>query len=327
MKTKIYVLIIGLFALNTAQAKIWRVNNTPTINADYSDFQTALTNTPAGDTLYVEGSLTDYTTSTNIPYRLSKKLTLIGPGYFFQLNDTTQYLKRSAVIIALSVNPGAEGSIIHGMTINSLYLGTNNILISNNNIFSLTPTVWVDENGTSHNINIINANITKNWIGGNYGGFGYGNGMSCTGKVSNNIIQVSQVLLPLGSFTISNNVFLGNSLVTRNSIIQNNIWHASFSGFIGDTYNPLNNTYSNNIYDMSVFQGGTPYQDANYKLKVGSAASGKGTYGVDCGAFGGNDPYVVCGLPASPHIYNVISETSAISSKGLAVKIKVKSQK
>lgn len=326
MKTKMLFLIIGLYTLNTTHAKIWRVNNTPTINADYSDFQTALTNTPAGDTLYVEGSLTNYV-PTNNPFRLSKKLIVIGPGYFFQLNDTTQYLKSSAVISELSINPGAEGTIIEGMQINSLHVGSNNITISKNYIIGLEPTIWIDDKGTRNNISITNVSITKNWIGGSYGSFGYNNGMTCTGKVSNNIIQVSQVLLPLGGFTISNNVFLGNSLVTRNSIIQNNIWNASFSGFIGDAINPLNNTYSNNIYDNTVFQGGTPYQDANYKLKAGSAASGKGTYGVDCGAFGGSDPYVVCGLPASPHIYNVISEASAISSKGLTVKIKVKSQK
>ena len=326
MKRTILISVIVVLALS-AQAKIWRVNNTPNMSADYSDFQTALTDTPAGDTLYVEGSLTDYTTSTNISFRLSKKLILIGPGYFFQLNDTTQYLKRSAKIIELSINPGAEGTIIQGMTINSLHIGTSNITVSKNYIMSLEPTIWIDEKGTRHDISIINIIIAKNWIGGSYGGFGYNNGMTCTGRISNNIIQVSQVLLPLGGFTISNNVFLGNYLVTRNSIIQNNIWYAAFSGFVGDTNNPLNNTYSNNIYDMAVFQGGTAYQDANYKLKSGSIAVGAGTYGVDCGAFGGNDPYIVCGLPAAPHIYDVVSETSAISTKGLAVKIKVKSQK
>ena len=76
----------------------------------------------------------------------------------------------------------------------------------------------------------------------------------------------------------------------------------------------------------SLFIGGN-VPDKAYKLNPTSSAKGAGVGGIDCGAFGGNDSYVLSGLPAIPHIYDIVAPTSGSATSGLAVKVKVKTQK
>ena len=40
--------------------------------------------------------------------------------------------------------------------------------------------------------------------------------------------------------------------------------------------------------------------DGRYKLKAGSPAIGYGVGGVDCGIYGGPEPYVLSGMPTVP---------------------------
>ena len=83
-----------------------------------------------------------------------------------------------------------------------------------------------------------------------------------------------------------------------------------------------NNVYFNNISDGTLFgnangnqqnvtsaslftQAGTVNEDAYWKLKAGSPAIGAGYGGVDCGAFGGPNPYKLAGIPNVPTIYQL----------------------
>src|SRR4051812_24067381 len=104
-----------LIAAQQANANIIRVNNTPGTQANYSTIASAITAASVGDTIYLEGSQTNYGTIT-----LNKRLIITGPGYF--LNDSTAnphtlVNKYSAMVDYVNCNVGSKGSVIGGLEI------------------------------------------------------------------------------------------------------------------------------------------------------------------------------------------------------------------
>ena len=85
-KLSILTVLAIVFAVS-ANATVWRVNNTPNVDADFSSLSTAVNDASVlpFDTLYVEGSNSSYGTSG-----VTKPLILIGSGYFLAENDSTQ---------------------------------------------------------------------------------------------------------------------------------------------------------------------------------------------------------------------------------------------
>ncbi len=77
--TKVFGLLLCIFYCQLVEAKIWRINNNAGVNADFAGLAAAFSN-PAlqnGDTIHIEGSSIAY-----LPASFSKRLVLIGPGYF-----------------------------------------------------------------------------------------------------------------------------------------------------------------------------------------------------------------------------------------------------
>ncbi len=89
-----------------------RVNNDPAADADYTSLQAANDDALPGDTIYVEGSPTNYDGAN-----IDKKLIIIGPGYFLADNDSTQANVLDAEIGTLDFITGSKGSKIIGLII------------------------------------------------------------------------------------------------------------------------------------------------------------------------------------------------------------------
>jgi hypothetical protein len=341
MKRTILFLVLGILVLNV-QAKIWRVNNTSIISADYSNFQIALDNTPAGDTLYVEGSVTPYTNSTNTAFSINKKLTIVGPGYFLEKNDTTLYLKNSAELdLQLNILSGAAGTKIEGMKFNyNVFVGASNVTITRNWInYLYLATDGTNAIETTHTT--VNGNFVTSSI------FISQSNMqaktSANSIISNNIVMGTIVGCGNNTFITNNTVkseearqfsFNGGSynptcnkcaIGVLNSVIQNNI--GTVITFLDKSVSTGNTVLNNISYASTAFLGiGSDNIDRYYMTKPNGPAYKTGTNGDDCGAFGGSDPYVLSGLPAIPHIYDMIAPVSGSANSGLVVKLKVKTQ-
>ena len=83
----IFVFLTALLLVTSSvSAKIWRVNNRVGIVADFTTAQAAHDGANAGDTVFFEPSPTNYGDIT-----LTKKLILIGTGYFLDQNLETQW--------------------------------------------------------------------------------------------------------------------------------------------------------------------------------------------------------------------------------------------
>lgn len=354
MRRKITILTaITIFFAMSANATVWRVNNRPNVDADFTTLASAYNAASAGDTIYLEGSPFSYGGDS-----FYKPLTVIGAGYYLNENDSTQVYKETSIVSALSFNSGSEGSVIEGLDITfykstsatAILINTNNITIRRNNIEPYSSSAHSSYYAYGIRIGAAYDSITieQNWIEpvAGYANHGRGIGFStyCTNSiVRNNIIKsdTSEYAITLGaenettSLIISNNIIMGQVITYYSSHYNNIIMWGAYSPGIGDinsnnlcneTQYPIINDNQQNVLMTTVFEGYTTYIDNGYLLKVGSPAIGAGMLGVDCGAFGTNDPYVLSGMPPIPAIFDVEMDQS-IGSTTLPVTIKAKSHK
>jgi hypothetical protein len=113
---------------------------------------------------------------------------------------------------------------------------------------------------------------------------------------------------PINEYPTSN--FSGNVFTEDyQNLIFNNIINIEF-----------NTLFLGNPNDLSI---NIP-PDARAQLAAGSPARGAGVGGTDAGAFGGDMPYVLSGIPEIPHVYQLDVQPSTTSGSTLQVQIKAK---
>lgn len=325
MKKSLSILTV-LFSVLSLQATVWRVNNLPGTDAEFTTLQQAH-DAPYvydGDTLYLEASAGTYGNLT-----ATKKLVLLGNGYFLSENEETQANVNSSKAGTITFNSGSEGSVISGCHIYRIYLNTSDILIERNFIeydnggSTSSGAVYFGEN------NINNIIIRNNYISSSFTlstGWAYAINSRITG-INNILIKGNFILMATTntrhsaiyttsgfSGTIENNIIFGN-MELFNSTFNNNILRdGSFTQSNGSYHNNLGNSTQfgttngnqQNVYMEHVFVGEDgSTTDGQWQLKAGSPAIGAGVGGVDCGMFGGEFPYKLSGLPGIPAIYHL----------------------
>jgi hypothetical protein len=304
-------------------ANKWRVNNIVGLYANYTNPQLAhdATEVLAGDTLYIEGSAASYGDLT-----LTKQLVLIGPGYFLAENDSTQANWLSATLSSLTVAPGAENSVITGMTVsNTTYLQCNSLLLKRNYL----NMVYIGGTGIGSNIFLQqsylkslrayagcqNLTITNNFFS-SYAAWGYCLQMDdgTSGIVNNNIFNTNVFIY---NCEIRNNIHTAPGGTAREGfsyygscVVSNNISATIIS--------PCDDNGNQCYIDMNAVFVYAGSSDGQFKLKPGSPAIGAGYGGVDCGIFGGNDPYVLSGIPTVPAIWLLDVNGSSVNLKALS---------
>jgi hypothetical protein len=328
--------IISAIALGityTAEAKIWRINNNVGINADFTSFYNAATSATVqpGDTLYMEPSATAYSTNS---FTLTKRLVVIGPGYFldpadasFPYNAGLQVATQSARVSFMRLGPGSDGSKFMGVTLDqSIYFnGSNNVKFekvffgfggiyfeseTNDNV-SVRKCFFHSSSALSNSptTTVSNLVIENNLF---YGSYCTLDRLSGAGNIfRNNSIVNSGGTISLTNTYIANNIF-GIFTPTNfvNCAIKNNLFSLN-QALPGTATNNLVNVNINDVY----VGGTTGSLDSRFLLKPGSPAIGAGlTVGAvvspDCGAFGATDPYKLSGIPNIPSIYSLTVPTS-----------------
>lgn len=301
--------LVSLFILtflltSKTQAKIWRVNNSVGVNADFKTLNTALSSNTvlSGDTVYVEGSDLKY----DLAY-LTKKLVIIGPGYNLggEGNADLQHNDKVAdIYIALS-DSLASGSTFLGLVGRlSVHPAIDDMTISRCNVTwadysSKAGSIYQNISITKSIINIYSNNVFNNlYFANNIVNTSGGISKALNSIIRNNIFTVS---LDAQASYVSNNIFITlNVLKLTNCTVKNNI--------ASNNLLPAGDNNQNNIPATDLFVGG-PNIDGKYKLKTGSPAiaSGETINGVtpDAGIFGTADPYRLSGIPAIPTIYQL----------------------
>jgi len=320
------VCFLALFALNVS-AKIWRVNSAG-LPADFTSVQAAhdAANVLAGDTIHLEPSMVSYGSLTS-----TKKLIILGPGYFLNLNTNQQANPVTATIENFTLNAGSNGTVISGLTIaGNNTISTGNVMIMRNKI---AGNISLSVNNTYSNI-LISGNYMSNsvtWQGA------IGADLITNVLIFNNYIYLISLPVPF-SGVIANNVIFHHSSSTYNFTIKNNICtQTDNSPYFNGDYNSIKNNIcasqaglpagNGNQIEVpmsTVFVGATGQStDGQWQLKEGSPAKGAGLSGEDCEMFGGNTPYHLSGLPNIPSIYK-LSAPSFSNGNTLPVTISVK---
>ena len=291
-----------------ANATIWRINNNPQVNAHFIGINEAVAHWTVnnGDTLYLENGT--YFPASNV----TKKLTLIGPGYFLLENDSTYANPLPTLIQTLTISY-ADCKIIGVKVIGSLTIQASNITVERSQMGSLDggyfSGVTLRQSYVAGNINgnaFISSTIHNNIIIGNvslsYGGsshnfynnvvyYNYGGTtyavQAINATVINNIIIREPVLEDPNQNRTEYCVNFGSSGNANTSFAHNLMSQSPNVSFPANLYNQVKEV-------NFVLSGST---DEWWKLKTGSPAIGYGSNGDDCGAYGGPMYYVLSGLP------------------------------
>lgn len=290
-----------------AQAKVWRVNNTTGAMANFTQLTDAIASSQVldGDTIYLEGSSTNYTAAT-----LTKKLVIIGPGYLLSGNSGNPGLQANTntATITLNIDTTGSGSRIMGITLNANIDGSvDEFTIERCDVnFNQWRTYQTGQL-------IQNLRVNKCLVGG----FRFTTYQLENTEVTNCIFQTGFTFNTGRNSLMRNCAFQNISVNITNTYMANNI-------FSGVNFNPTNCTIkyciSNannlpagngnqiNIAGSAVFVGGSS-MDARFQLPAVSPArnAGEPINGVTphCGPFGTDDPYRISGIPPIPTIYEL----------------------
>lgn len=334
------LLLPALLLPLTLFAKIWIVDSNPgSASKDFVNLQEAHDGASAGDTLYLIGSGVSYITTK---VTINKRLIIIGPGYF--LNNPETQVSLAAAFLRLATDPcnagvefatGSEGSAIMGVShAGNIAILTNNIMIKRNLFYDNKQSC-----SGSNRITISGSavSILQNYIEPNQNSIavrvnaGFNNI-----RINNNFAHGTfDAFISIGSSgEIINNLIVGG-VIADNTLVQNNI---SFAVPVNGTFNnctvrnniaagsaafPSGNGNILNVAQSDIFLGiGTV--DSRWKLKDGSPAIGSGFEGVDMGMFGGNEPYVLSGIPPIPTIYQLNAPAVGEKNTGLPITVKAK---
>lgn len=373
MKTQNYflamiALAMLIMATSNADARIWRVNKNSNYtgtslwgdnlggSAAYPVFKevnqaVSWGTVMDGDTIHVEGATGIYVDAT-----ITKRLVIIGPGYFLNDNPKTSNLGLTADINRVDFNVGSSGSIIIGM--NNIYGSSSNDRI-NINTSNITVKRCRMERGVNITTGLNSIVIDQCFFDDAYPTFPVLNLPSSSAYVppvdfvfNNNICKrpliwyYNSTRYPI--VQCRNNTFnppgATNALVLQFSTTDfNNNILMSPNGTVDISASPGNIAYNiaplstqfgtadNNLVVPAIttlFVGG-PSPDGFYQIAAGTQANNSGSDGTDRGAFGGaliSSRYTLSGLGAIPVVYKA-NTTGVVTPSGLPVSIKARSIK
>lgn len=352
---------IACLAAQPSQATIWRLNNsnggtiTPAINASFptsTTLQQAHDNSSvlSGDTIQVEQSSTSYG-----PLTMTKKLVIIGAGYFLSSGNTKTQVNKSygSTVGDITMNASTcAGSTITGLTIaGTVYAGASHLLISRNYFTAPSSSVYDVLVGPTTNTTIDSVVITQNYmvassyyvpiaVQGTSGSLTNciitNNYVGLTYYYTNSIVLDSRI-----SGLLKNNV-IGGAISVYNMYVVNNMTTGSVTNYFYNCLIEYNLGASANCYQSPSGSGNTitastnlvgsmgfvsspSSTDSTYALTSSSPAKGTGKSGEDMGMYGGPLPYVASGIATVPNIYALTISPVAAGATSISVSVSTKS--
>lgn len=337
------------FSVNAQTVR--RVNKTPGLNdpAIYASVQAAHDASAAGDIIYVEP--TDVASGNYGSATLNRQVTIIGTGYDLALTPNTSFDKREVNLSTLTFENGSAGSTVMGMTFSSVSIRDINCTVTRCTMSSISlAQAQVLLGGVYSNGN--NATITNNRIESSISASGVVGGQAINCIITNNVFK------SFGISSLSGAVINYNTFYVQSSPILNNVDGSTFTNNIIDARTQsigylvidassngttVSNNLCTNVAGLPVGAGNvnstnpalvftvgnpwtaSPYNDSNLQLPVGSPARTVGAGGTPIGAFAGNNPYVLSGVPNVPVITSFSNTGAGTTATPLSVTISVRS--
>jgi hypothetical protein len=259
----------------------------------------------------VDGSETAYSSGSTI--EVNKKLVLMGPGYWRTENGIIQEGANDAIIGPIRF--GAEGSSIIGLVVN----GIVNVQAAHITITRCKITSKISlGNPNGSNGSATNTIIHQCFLEGDISGY-TNNSRNPGVQITNNIIKGNNHTLVenLTNSYIAFNTFTG-SMVSNGNLYGCTIEKNVMESFSED---PGNNTFTDNT------ETGFTFEDTSTDLAIKNFseeyASQHNASLFSRGAFAGDDPYVISGLPSGPVVEDITVPASVAMGSKLNVTIKL----
>ncbi|MEO8770476.1 MAG: hypothetical protein ABI402_10340 [Ferruginibacter sp.] len=351
MKTKLILFVLGIFYVSLASAKIWRVNLLSNVGGTaaypvFNNLNDANSAANDGDTIHLEGIPPG--TNRYPAAIITKRLIIIGTGFFLDENINTSLNQYSSRIESVQFSSGSYGSKLIGVWIypsGALYIYTGAITIQRCKIDSrisiydssfipLSDIVIIgnffDDNGSGSNSAIVMNSgnspaglIIKNNIFKRRLLLQYNTTVGTIEQCDNNVFNAPNTTLLFNSNSCHNNIIRADNVIVQ-------VGTTNPTGVSYNTSSPLSgllgSASENNIYvDMNtLFVSPVTSSDGIYKLNPGSALGDD--HVTERGVFGGSARpyyYTLSGLPPIPIIYQM-SGSGIVDAAGLPVFIHAK---
>lgn len=276
---------------------------------------------------------------------LTKPLTIYGNGYFLNLNTELSADDRTSHLNSVTFDTGSQGSEIYGIESDYVNIGgVSNIKIARCHIRDLGLVISTTNLENTASFDVSNIIIHSSFLAAIYTDGSDANYAIDKVLIVNNIITHLSDAENSQNWDVRNNTFTG-TLYLYNANFENNLCYdlsdVQFSNVTCvsnvSSGNELPEGNGNqNDYQLSEdeFIGGTglpeeggtsPDNDENYyRIKEGSPLKTAASDGGEVGAFGGDDPYVISGIPPIPSLLEISVETEDEESM-LRVTIDLKS--
>lgn len=299
-KTMLVLAAVAIAA--AANAKILRVSNVTGSSAPYATIEAAHDAANSGDTIMVDASSTRYGNEYTIT--LSKKVVLIGPGYWLVKDGIMEEGANNAFMTNLTIK--AVGTVVKGITVTgSLNVQAAKVVISRCNLSGANISNACD------NV-IISQCFISGWIDGNASNY-----HQITNNIFTNTRTYSHIIGMSNSYVAYNTCrtssFQSNA---TNSTFEHNLWKAF------DDKGSGNSVTNNSQTEIINTQATNDFIDKDY-FGLELPADVMSNYG----AFAGDSPYVLAGVPSGPVIQDLIVPTSVEMGSKMNVTIKIGMQK
>jgi len=319
------LILSAMCMVMTAQATVLRVSNVTNSGAPYSTIPAAIEAAVDGDTIMVDGSPDKYSeaTGTTGSLNINVRVVLMGPGYLLTQNGVQSNGDLTAEISrAIKISEGGAGTIIQGLNLSSasaLDIQVPNVVITRCKV----------DCDLSIATGATNCVLHQNLFTGLVGRSNYTTYTAYNAQITNNIFMhvnnnSSGILRGFNESTIAYNTFTKakDSGSGGNSVLLSQMTGCTIEhNVLFSTEQTLdNNTMADNYWGGNE----SPYQDCTTDLEVRDANTGGiGNELMGRGAFNGDDPYVISGIPAGPVIQDITVPATVEQGGTLNVTVKL----
>ena len=338
---KTIVTLVALCAAMTANATILRVSNVNGSTAPYSTIQAAHDAASEGDTIMVDGSDTEYEMAV-----IKQRVVIIGPGYWINENGLVQEAAPSAAT-QLEIRSTAVGTVVEGLSFNKnlnwgIKINADNCIVRRCNFY----------HGASNRAIVFGRDDSEDRTPDPKGGvihqnFFYDSKIETTNtkaamtnvQITNNIFvndipephinnfvasymayntMLSSIKYGTTGATAFRNVYastIEHNIIRLSKDLENKYIKLSWSS-VSDDNNEWNDNYETLPFDIS-------YKTDKDICDLESLIDQSSIYG----AFAGDSPYVISGIPAAPVIQDLVVPTTIEAGNKMKVTIKLGIQK
>ena len=308
---------------SVSHAAVWRVNWDGNIPADFRSPQAANDSALVhdGDTIILA------VRNTFAELNLTKKLTVIGTGYFLTENFKSPY--HGAVITTIRLKAGSSGSNIQSLEVGTISAeaAVDDITIMKCKAGRITNTLS-SPSPLNFRWSIVNCIVQDLDFCGPTDASQTWPHFCITGCIFTSSITLSNCSADI----ISNYIFLGGVSASRSVLRRNR-----FAG--GGIVSFSDSIVMENLEMRRYIPGGTNTVSGNCLATAGSApattfiddyrwegTTDRGLPGSSFGPYAGDHPYVYSGLPPVPVILNLDAPPTVTKESGLPVNLTIKSQ-